>query len=125
MFFSAMQAVKKLETALQLDDSKPETLWCLGNAYTSEARSLSCLRANGLACLTQTFQALIDCIHYHQHMFAFHVSDWDVIFQGFLVASPQTAKDFFKKASNCFEKASELVGCSTHNAGYFAFCLWI
>ena len=31
------------------------------------------------------------------------------LLQGFLVASPQTAKDFFKKASGCFEKASELV----------------
>ncbi|KAL3142381.1 hypothetical protein ABBQ38_002717 [Trebouxia sp. C0009 RCD-2024] len=57
------EAVRKLETALQLDDSKPETLWCLGNAYTSE---------------------------------------------GFLVGSPQTAKDFFRRASGCFEKASEL-----------------
>ena len=37
MLNAYMQAVKKLETALKLDDSKPETLWCLGNAYTSEA----------------------------------------------------------------------------------------
>ncbi|DBA91060.1 TPA: hypothetical protein ACH3X2_004163 [Trebouxia sp. C0005] len=57
------EAVKKLETALKLDDSRSETLWCLGNAYTSE---------------------------------------------GFLVSSSQTAKDFFRKASGCFEKASEL-----------------
>lgn len=57
------QAVTKLETALKLDDSRSETLWCLGNAYTSE---------------------------------------------GFLVSTPQTAKDYFKKASSCFEKASDL-----------------
>lgn len=57
------EAVNKLETALKLDDSRSETLWCLGNAYTSE---------------------------------------------GFLVSSSQTAKDFFRKASGCFEKASQL-----------------
>ena len=40
MLGAYMQAVRKLETALKLDNSKPETLWCLGNAYTSEVSAL-------------------------------------------------------------------------------------
>lgn len=49
--------------------------------------------------LTACQNACIACIPF----------DFSLTLQGFLVASPQTAKDFFKKASGCFEKASELV----------------
>ena len=117
--FAAMQAVKKLETALQLDDSKPETLWCLGNAYTSEARPSHCLDATPLHILLRYLQALISHSDCCCHTLALHASDQNLISQGFLVASPQMAKDFFKKASGCFENASELVRYSIHCIGCF------
>ena len=87
------QAVAKFKQALGIDPSRHDTLWCLGNAYTSQVRVLFQLTFATLQVRSGTQQYPSSLAH----------------LQGFLTASSQRAKTFFDKASTCFQDAVDQV----------------
>ena len=87
------QAVAKFKQALGIDPSRHDTLWCLGNAYTSQVCVLLQLTFATLQVRSGTQPNPSSLAHV----------------QGFLTASSQRAKTFFDKASTCFQDAVDQV----------------
>lgn len=87
----------KFKKALLLDSRKHDALWCLGNAYTSQARPRSrTLQRLAVPCL-------LVVVAYQRTDRA--LTGARLLRQGFLTTDTGRAHEFFDLANDCFKKA--------------------
>lgn len=101
-----MQASDKFKMALDIEPSKHDALWCLGNAYTSQVRIL----------VVQIPAGTAPCMHC-RHVCQLACRKGTLLklrcLQGFLTTETMRALDFFEQATDCFRKALHEVSCTS------------
>ena len=103
-----MQAVRKFKQGIDIDGSRHDTKWCLGNAYTSQVGQCEPARTKS-SCVPSAATE-------HQHASLFHwghvhTNQQHATVQGFLTADSNKAQQFFDLATEQFDTALKQV-CS-------------
>ena len=95
----AMQASDKFKMALDIEPSKHDALWCLGNAYTSQVQSHP-RQISASMPSPNTARHIFQVLMLSQETDPPHMP-----LQGFLTTETMRALDFFEQATDCFRKA--------------------
>ena len=90
-----MQASDKFKMALDIEPSKHDALWCLGNAYTSQVQTP----------VVQTSAGSAPNMHVCQLARRKGTLPTSRCLQGFLTTETMRALDFFEQATDCFRRA--------------------
>ena len=103
MRFLNMQAVRKFKQGIDIDGSRHDTKWCLGNAYTSQVGGVgTCLNHASATHGTSVSASLF-------HWAGIHTNQQYAIAQGFLTADSNKAQQFFDLATEQFDTALKQV----------------